>query len=164
MIKKIITYPNPMLNTVSEDVTQFDDTLIALLADMHDTLKSVEGLGLAAIQIGVPEKVVIIYYPDGGMIEAINPKITYHSNEEQHLYENCLSIPRVGSPVTRSLEVTVSYKDRFGEIYSIVAKGREATIWQHELEHLKGKLYIDNLSKSKLKRLKATYKKGAKNG
>lgn len=157
MIKKILTYPNETLNLVSKDVGAFDEEIYSLLDDMRDTLDNSSGLGLAAIQIGTPLNIIIIKYRDE-LIEAINPIIT-NATGVQHKTEGCLSIPKVSAIVERALDIHVDYMDRNGRACSIDASGLLAQIWQHETEHLKGGLYIDNLSKSKLKRLKATYKK-----
>lgn len=157
MIRKILKYPNPVLETPSKDVEVFDGKLHTLLDDMRDTMIDKKGVGIASIQVGEPLNVIVIQF-EGELIEAINPKII-SSNGEQFLVEGCLSIPKVRAVVERTLTVEVNYQDRQGVLLATVATDRLATIWQHEIEHLKGGLYLNNLSKGKLKRLKATYKK-----
>jgi len=160
MVRKILEYPNDDLRLVSKDVVSFDEELHVLLDDMLETLVSKKGLGLASIQLGVPLNVLVINY-EGVTIEAINPTII-SSSGLQYRVEGCFSLPKVNSVVERALNVEVEYTDRNGFTFKAVASGVLATIWQHEIEHLRGGLYIDNLSKSKLKRLKATYKKASK--
>jgi len=160
MIRKIITYPDESLNRVSEDVRHFDTELHTLLEHMFDTVKHHKGLGIAAIQIGVPLNVVLVADVEnpGTMIEAINPEII-QKDGEQFKQETCLSLPEVQGVVPRAQTITVYWRDRHGEQQTSICHGLQAQIWQHELEHLDGGLYIDNLPKGKLKRLKATYKK-----
>lgn len=164
MVKKILTYPNPTLGVVSEDVKVFDEELHTLLDDMKDTLDANLGLGLASIQIGVPLNVLIIKH-EGELIEAINPrKITCRGGYggTQHEIEGCLSIPNVSERVERASTIEVKYMDRNGVEYTMVADHLLARVWQHEIEHLNGGLFIDNLSNGKLKKLKAIYKKNQK--
>jgi len=158
MIRKIFKYPSDILKTVSEDVKVFDEELHSLLDDMKETMTANNGVGIASIQIGVPLNVLVIEY-ENELIEAINPMIIYRSEDVQYKVEGCLSIPKVTSVVERAFTIEVEYTDRNGNTSKASFYGLFAAIWQHEIEHLRGGLYIDNLSKSKLKRLKATYKK-----
>lgn len=157
MIRKILTYPNPKLNRVSKDIECFDIPLCILLDDMKETLDATDGVGLAAVQVGIPMNVLIIKYEDQ-YIEAINPVMTKSTGEKTSL-EGCLSLPNVGGYVTRSESILVKYFDRNGIEQECFTNNKLATIWQHEMEHLKGGLYIDNLSKSKRKVLEAKYRK-----
>lgn len=160
MVKKILTYPNKKLNEVSKDVAEFNEELHNHLRDMKDTLDSTQGVGLASIQIGVPLNVLIIKH-EGVFIEAINPVIMACSGK-QTSFEGCLSIPNVNSGVERALKIHVEYYDRNGKVKYCNCDDRLSVIWQHETEHLKGGLYIDNLSKTKRKKLESIYKKANK--
>lgn len=156
MIKKILKYPNKILEQVSKDVEVFNEELNIMLDDMKDTLDDSEGVGLAAIQIGVPLNVLLVKYNDT-LIEAINPDIVHTIGERTEL-EGCLSIPNVNEYVTRANEITIEYYDRNNNLCVRTCNGMEATIWQHELEHLNGGLYIDNLSSGKRKKLEDNQK------
>jgi len=126
MIRKIIKYPNETLNLASKDVEVFDDKLHVLLNDMRDTMLDKKGVGISAIQIGVPLNVVVIDY-EGKLIEAVNPRII-SSNGEQSLIEGCLSIPGVRAVVERALEVEVLYSDRHPS-YNLAARDRASKRW-----------------------------------
>jgi len=154
MKRKILKYPNLILNQVSTDVEIVDTRL---LDDMYEVMAENKAVGIAAIQIGVALNVLVIEY-EGELIEAINPKII-QSIGIQYKTEGCLSLPNVEAVVERAASIEVEYLNRDGDECSMTSDGKLATIWQHEIEHLRGGLYFDNLSKGKLKRLMATYKK-----
>lgn len=156
MKRKILLYPNPILNTISKPVVEFNEEIHSLLADMKDTLDSTSGVGLASIQIGVPLRVLIIKYEDIFM-EVINPKITRYEGSRTSL-EGCLSLNGVSELVERASYVEVKYQDRNGKVKYMSDNGMLATIIQHEMEHLNGGLYIDSLSSTKKKVLLAKYK------
>ncbi len=174
MIKKIITYPNPILRTKSKDVVKFDQELHTLLDDMNDTMMYAAGVGLAAIQIGVPLNVLIINIPiedpenpeqeiqtSDNLIEAINPVIT-HKDGEQVYTEGCLSIPGFHEEITRAMNITVQYNDRDGNFHTIDANDFLAVAWQHEMEHLTGHVFIENLSFNKRRKFEKDWKKKLK--
>ena len=173
MIKEILVYPNPILRKPSSDVEKFDTELHNLLDDMNDTMLECGGVGLAAVQIGVLKNVLIINIPvddlenkDGvqlkeNLIEAINPKLVF-SDGEQIFNEGCLSIPGVHEEIKRALNVTISYQNRFGEKQTIQASGFLAVAWQHEMEHLTGHVFIENLSFLKRKKFEKEWKKSQK--
>ena len=177
MIRDILVYPNPILRKKSLDVEVFDEKLHTLLDDMNDTMFEFGGVGLAAVQIGVLLNVLIINIPvddpdnpensDGiqlpqNQIEAINPKLVY-KNGSQTFNEGCLSVPGVHEEITRAEDVTISYFDRFGEKHTIQADGFLAVAWQHEMEHLSGHVFIENLSFLKRKKFEKEWKKKIKN-
>ncbi len=174
MIKKIITYPNPILRKKSQDVINFDEELHTLLDDMNDTMNYAGGVGLAAVQIGTPLNVLIInipvedpdnpeqeIQPKENLIEAINPKIT-HKDGEQIFTEGCLSIPEFHEEVTRAMNITVEYYNRDGQLQTMDADDFLAVAWQHEMEHLTGHVFIDNLSFMKRKKFEKEWKKKLK--
>ena len=174
MIKEIITYPNPILRRKSKGVEVFDEKLHTLLDDMNDTMMQYGGVGLAAIQIAVELNVLIINIPiedygeddDGdqvpdNLIEAINPVIT-NSDGELVFNEGCLSIPGFNAEVTRAEHVVVEYYNRFGEKQTIEAHDFLAVAWQHEMEHLSGHVFIENLSFLKRKKFEKEWKRQLK--
>lgn len=168
MIREVITYPNKLLRLKSEDVKQFDSELHTLLDDMYDTMMHQGGVGLAAIQIAIPLNVLIINLPNeedvqdkNDLIEAINPVIT-HKDGTQVYTEGCLSVPGFSEDVTRAQHIVIEYFDRDGNKKIMEAEGFLAVAWQHEMEHLAGHLFIENLSILKRKRFEKEWKKKMK--
>ena len=168
MIREVITYPNKLLRLKSEDVQQFDIELHTLLDDMYDTMMHQGGVGLAAIQIAIPLNVLIINIPNkediqdkNDLIEAINPVIT-HKDGTQVYTEGCLSVPGFSEDVTRAQHIVIEYFDRDGNKRIMEAEGFLAVAWQHEMEHLAGHLFIENLSIIKRKKFEKEWKKKMK--
>ena len=168
MIREVITYPNKLLRTKSEDVVQFNEELHTLLDDMYETMIDQNGVGLAAIQVAVPLNVLIISIPDENdmqnkedLIEAINPVIT-HKDGEQVFTEGCLSVPGFSEDVKRAQHIVVEYFNRDGEKQTMEAEDFLAVAWQHEMEHLEGHLFIENLSFLKRKKFEKEWKKKLK--
>lgn len=169
MIREIVTYPDKRLKLHSKDVTLFDGTLHALLDDMYETMQHSGGIGLAAIQVGVALNALIIelYDEDGNrcseLIEAINPKILSKEGEIKHK-EGCLSVPEFYDDVTRAERVVVEFFDRFGQRIVVEADGLLAIAFQHEMDHLNGKLFFERLSILKRKKFEKEYKAPPKTG
>lgn len=168
MIREVITYPNKLLRLKSEDVVKFDSELHTLLDDMYDTMMHQNGVGLAAIQVAIPLNVLIINLPNeediqdkDDLIEAINPIIT-HKDGTQVFTEGCLSVPGFSEDVTRAQHIVVEYFDRDGNKKVMEAEGFLAVAWQHEMEHLAGHLFIENLSIIKRKKFEKEWKKKMK--
>lgn len=168
MLREVITYPNKLLRTKSKDVEQFDLELHTLLDDMYETMLAQAGVGLAAIQIAIPLNVLIINLPNehdvqdkDELIEAINPVIT-HKDGEQIFTEGCLSVPGFSEDVKRAEHIVVEYFNRNGEKQKMEAEGFLAVAWQHEMEHLEGHLFIENLSIIKRKKFEKEWKKKLK--
>ena len=174
MVKKIITYPNPILRKKSKDIEVFDEKLHTLLDDMNETMFARGGVGLAAVQIGIIKNVLIINIPvennsqedDGeqkpeNLIEAINPIIT-HKDGEMIFNEGCLSIPGFNADIKRAEHIKVEYYNRFGEKQTMEADDFLAVAWQHEMEHLSGHVFIENLSFLKRKKFEKEWKKELK--
>ena len=158
MIREIVTYPNPILRKRSKNVEVFDKKLHTLLDDMNETMLKFGGVGLAAIQVAVPLNVLIINIPINdkdsedhdkqlpeNLIEAINPVIT-HKDGELVFNEGCLSVPGFHADIKRAEHVIVEYYNRDGIKQTIEAHDFLAVAWQHELEHLNGHLFVENLS------------------
>ena len=168
MIREVLTYPNKLLRTKSSDVVKFDDELHTLLDDMYDTMIAENGVGLAAIQVGIPLNVLIINLPNEediqekeDLIEAINPVIT-HKDGEQVFVEGCLSVPGFNEEVKRAQHIIVEYYNRNGEKQTMECEDFLAVAWQHEMEHLAGHLFIENLSITKRKKFEKEWKKKLK--
>ncbi len=165
-IREILTIPDARLSTISEPVETIDDELLALLDDMLETMYDAPGIGLAAIQIGVPKRLVVI---DTAKDDApprphflINPQITWTSEEMSTYEEGCLSIPDYFAEIERPSACRVTYLDRDGNEQEIEADGVLATCVQHEIDHLNGVLFIDHLSKLKRDRVIKKFAKAEK--
>lgn len=168
MIREVITYPNKLLREKSKDVVEFNEELHTLLDDMYETMIDQNGVGLAAIQVAIPLNVLIINLPNEediqdpeDLIEAINPVIT-HKDGEQVFTEGCLSVPGFSEDVTRANHIVVEYYNRFGEKQTMECEGFLSVAWQHEMEHLAGHLFIENLSIVKRKKFEKEWKKKLK--
>lgn len=142
-IRNIVKKGDPVLRKTSRPVENFDARLHALLDDMRETLLEVDGAGLAAVQVGVLRRAVLVY-TDDEMIELINPTIIKTSGEQTDP-EGCLSVPDVYGTVSRPYKVTVRAQDRFGKEFTITGEGLRARAFCHELDHLDGVLFTDNV-------------------
>lgn len=165
MIREVLTYPNPILRKKSVDVTEFNEELHTLLDDMYETMVDKSGVGLAAVQVGVLKNILIINIPDEddiqdkeSLIEAINPQIVQKEGDIV-FKEGCLSVPGFHEEVTRFNKVVVEYFDREGNKKSMEAEDFLAVAWQHEIEHLRGHVFIEKLSYLKRKKFEKEYKK-----
>ena len=151
-IRKIITEPNKLLREISLPVENVGKKEQQLMDDMLDTMYAANGIGLAAIQIGVPKNLVVIdLNKDKKKIPMffVNPKITSKSKSLTQYEEGCLSIPNLFAEIERPSECEIQYLDYFGKEKTLKANGLLATCIQHEVDHLKGILFIDYLSKLK---------------
>ncbi len=170
MIRDIVIYPDKRLRKVSKDITEFDEKLHTLLNDMYETMIAKEGIGLAAIQIGIEKNILLINLADEDgkqekedLLEAINPKITHLEGNETY-QEGCLSVPGYYEDVQRAQNITVEYFDRYGTKIVRNLEGLLAIAMQHEIDHLKGHLFIEKLSYLKRKKFEKEWKKRLKAG
>lgn len=169
MIREVLTYPNLILKKVSKKVERFDGELHELLDDMCDTMLAENGVGLAAIQIGVARNVLIILIPRSDddlqyredLLEVINPKIIAKSGTEVYR-EGCLSIPEYYDEVERAAEVEITFQDRNGQLKNLKADGLLAIAIQHEMDHLGGHLFVERLPMLKRKKFEKEWKKRAR--
>jgi len=180
MIREIVVYPDKRLKLISKEVTSFDGALHDLLNDMYDTMRSKNGVGLAAIQVGADVRALIINVPledKGGdsygeehdandqpkenTLEMINPVILEKDGCEK-FQEGCLSIPGVYEDVERAKHVKVAYVDRHGEKQMIEDDEFLAIAIQHEMDHLDGKVFIEKLSFLKRKKFEKEWAKRLK--
>lgn len=159
-ILPILETPDPLLRTISTPVEAIDDELQRLIDDMFDTMYDAPGIGLAAVQVGVPRRLLVIdlQEPESDEEDAppvrrprvfINPQILDGSDELSVYSEGCLSVPEQYAEVERPASVRVSWLDREGRIHEEVLDGLLATCLQHEMDHLEGVLFIDHLSRMK---------------
>ncbi len=142
------TLPDPVLRQKARRVTKIDDALQKLIDDMIDTMRAASGVGLAANQVGVLQKIVVIEIPEEEeVLVLINPEITRREGERL-VEEGCLSIPGYRGELTRSLKVRARALDRDGNTMRIKAEGLLAQALEHETDHINGTLYIDHLESS----------------
>ncbi len=162
-ILKIIRFPDERLRTKAAPVSEVTDEIRSFLDDMLETMYAAPGIGLAATQVNIHQQVVVIDISEGKNQPYcfINPVITKHDGEEIS-EEGCLSVPEYYAEVKRADTVTVEALDRDGNKFTLEAEGLLAVCIQHELDHLKGKLFIDYLSPLKQKRLRKKILKQAK--
>ncbi|WP_319517300.1 peptide deformylase [uncultured Martelella sp.] len=173
----LIILPDPLLRKVSEPVERVDDDLKKLAGDMLETMYEAPGIGLAAIQVGVPRRMLVVDVTSKGEDEdgnapeqereknplvVINPTILSSSDERSVYEEGCLSIPEFFAEVERPASVRVGYTDLDGKQQEIEADGLLATCLQHEIDHLDGALFIDYLSKLKRDRVIKRFAKAAR--
>ncbi|GHC67314.1 peptide deformylase [Limoniibacter endophyticus] len=165
-IKPLIILPDPVLRLVSKPLERVDEDVRKLADDMLETMYDAPGIGLAAIQVGLPLRMLVIDLSKEGEEKEpfviINPKILESSSERSVYEEGCLSIPDYYAEVERPAEVTVSYLDRDGKEQEIQADGLMATCLQHEIDHLDGVLFIDHISRLKREMVVRKFKKLAK--
>ena len=171
-IREILEVPDPRLKVVSEPVTEFDDELKTLVEDMFETMYAAPGIGLAAIQVGVPKRLLVIdlqpedtdaepeecnhgghhhhHYPTKKEPRVfVNPEILDPSDEHSLYSEGCLSVPEIYAEVERPARIRARWQDLDGNVHEEEMDGLMATCLQHEMDHLEGILFIDHLSRLK---------------
>jgi peptide deformylase len=165
-VREIITLPDPKLRLISKPIERVDDELRRLIGDMQETMYEAPGIGLAAIQIAEPIRLLVVdVSPKEGPrdpIALVNPEILWSSDERSVYEEGCLSIPEYYEEVERPASVRVAYVDRDGKQHELQAEGLLATVLQHEIDHLNGVLFIDYLSKLKRDRVVKKFAKIAR--
>jgi len=157
-IRRIYETPDPVLRQISKPVEVFDDELKTLVADMFETMYDAPGIGLAAIQVGVPKRILVIDLQEpeeegGAPVKDprvfINPEILAHSDQEVPYTEGCLSVPDQYAEVDRPDRIRARWLDLDGTAHEEEIVGLLATCLQHEMDHLEGILFIDHLSRLK---------------
>jgi peptide deformylase len=165
-IKPLIILPDPLLRQVSKPIERVDSDLQRLVDDMLDTMYDAPGIGLAAVQIGVPRRMLVIDVAREGEdkqpLVFINPEIVASSDERSVYEEGCLSIPDYYAEVERPATVSVKYLDRDGKEQTVEADSLLATCLQHEIDHLNGVLFIDHISRLKREMVVKKFTKAAK--
>ncbi|MDX3894692.1 peptide deformylase [Pusillimonas sp.] len=157
----ILRYPDPRLHKVAKPVQAVDDRIRQLVRDMAETMYDAPGVGLAATQVDVHERVVVIDVSEenNDLLVLINPEITWKSGEQQVYEEGCLSVPGVYDEVKRSARIHVRALNEQGEPFEFDAEGLLAVCVQHELDHLLGKVFVEYLSPLKQNRIKTKIRK-----
>ncbi len=156
-VLEILRYPDVRLQVVAKPVTVVDDKIKKLVADMADTMYDAPGIGLAATQVNVPLQVIVIDVSEDKdqLMVFVNPQITTVSADCKVYQEGCLSVPGVYDDVERPDRVTVSALNEKGEKFTLHADGLLAVCIQHEMDHLKGKVFVQYLSRLKQSRIKS---------
>jgi peptide deformylase len=167
-VREIVKLPDKRLRLKSEPIKRVDSGIRKLVDDLFETMYDAPGIGLAAIQIGVPKRVITMDLSkkedDHKPQVFINPEIIWNSKETSKYEEGCLSIPEYYEEVERPAQVKVKYLDLDGKAHEIEASGLFATCLQHEIDHTNGVLFIDHISKLKRDRVIKKFAKAAKKG
>lgn len=142
-LRKILTQGDPTLNKKSRPVERFDERLHILLDDMKETLSAANGAGLAAPQVGILRRVVVVVDADDHMVELVNPELVYTEGEQTGL-EGCLSVPGKYGLVTRPYKARIRAQDRNGQSFELDGEEIVARCFCHELEHLDGHLFVEH--------------------
>ena len=165
-LREILTVPHPLLKQVSEPVEGVDDALRALMDDMLETMYAAPGIGLAAVQVGVPQRVIVMDLAREDEAPQpryfVNPEILWRSDEMAVREEGCLAVPEIYDEVERPARVKIRFLDYDGALIEEDAEGLLAVCIQHEMDHLEGVLFIDHLSRLKRDRAVSKVKKAAK--
>jgi len=165
-VRPIITLPDPLLRKASAPVERVDADLLELADDMLEAMYAAPGVGLAAVQVGVPIRLIVLDTAKDGAspkpLVLINPEIVALGSELRQHEEGCLSIPDVRVDIERPSSLVVRYLDREGRPQELAAEGLLATAIQHEIDHLNGRLIIDFLSRLKRDIIVRRFKKQAK--
>jgi peptide deformylase len=160
-IRKIVTLPDPVLRRKAHPVTKFDKNLQTLIDDMIETMRDAPGVGLAAPQVGISERVIVVEYAEPEETEdgqepkevepklyvMVNPEIVKASQETESGVEGCLSIPNLVGEVERTYEVRIKGQNRHGQSMKLKVEGWLARIFQHEIDHINGVLFTDHATK-----------------
>ena len=160
----ILRYPDPRLHTVARPIAAVDDRVRAIIPRMLATMYEANGIGLAATQVDIHERLIVIDVSEerDQPLVIINPELEWASEEKRKGEEGCLSVPGIYEKVQRAEQVTVHYQDVDGAQRTLVAEGLLAVCIQHELDHLNGKVFVDHLSQLKQTRIKSKLAKQAR--
>jgi peptide deformylase len=153
----ILEFPDPRLRTIAEPVTEFNDELRQLVKDMFETMYDAPGIGLAATQINVHQRIITIDTSEekNSPLVVINPQIEVLADETERMQEGCLSVPGFYEDVERPNKIRLTAQNEFGEEYTLEADDLLAVCIQHEIDHLEGKLFVDYLSPLKRNRIRS---------
>lgn len=160
-ILNILEFPDPRLRTIAKPVEVVDDRIRQLVDDMFDTMYDAPGIGLAATQVNVHERVIVMDLSEDRSEPRvfINPELEPLTDELEEMQEGCLSVPGFYETVTRPERVRVKALDRDGQAFDIICEGLLAVCIQHECDHLNGKLFVDYLSNLKRDRIRKKLEK-----
>jgi peptide deformylase len=171
-ILPILEVPDPRLKTISTPVESFDTGLKTLINDMFETMYDAPGIGLAAIQVGVPKRLLVIDLQepdaDGEVVRTprvfVNPEILDPSDDHSVYNEGCLSVPEQYAEIERPARIKARWQDADGKVHEEAMEGMMATCLQHEMDHLEGILFIDHLSRLKRQMVLKKIEKWRKDG
>ena len=165
MNRELVIYGDERLKKISEKIEKIDDKIINLIDDMFETMYKERGVGLAAVQIGVLKKIIVISVPDFDdetkpdfKLALINPEIIWHSDDTETLEEGCLSFPDIRDEVSRYKQIKVKYLDKENKEQILLAEDYIAKVLQHEIDHTNGISFIDRLESFQKRRLKRELK------
>lgn len=160
-ILSILKYPDPRLHKIAKPVQEVDDRVRQIVKDMTETMYDAQGIGLAATQVDIHERIVVIDISEerNDLLVLINPQITARSDDKTIYEEGCLSVPGIYDKVERASAITVEALNEQGEKFSLEADGLLAICIQHELDHLVGKVFVEHLSSLKQNRIRTKIKK-----
>lgn len=158
---KILEFPDPRLRTIAEPVETVDDETRKLIDDMFETMYDAPGIGLAATQINVHKRIVVIDISEDKSepLVLINPEYELLTQEQEQMQEGCLSVPGFYETVERPNRIRLKALDRDGKPYELIAEELLAVCIQHELDHLNGKLFVDHISRLKRDRIRSKLEK-----
>ena len=158
---EILEFPDPRLRTVAKQVTQVDDTTRTLIDDMFETMYAAPGIGLAATQVNIHQRVVVIDISEDQQepMVFINPEITVYEGPKQDYDEGCLSVPGFYETISRPEQISVKALDRDGKPFEMQPEKLLAVCIQHEVDHLNGKLFVDHISALKRTRIRKKLEK-----
>ncbi len=158
---KILEFPDPRLRTIAEPVEQVDNEVRKLIDDMFETMYDAPGIGLAATQVNVHKRIVVIDLSEDKSepLVMINPEFEVLTGEEDKMQEGCLSVPGFYENVERPNRIRLNALDRDGKPYELIAEELLAVCIQHELDHLNGKLFVDHISRLKRDRIRSKLEK-----
>jgi peptide deformylase len=162
----ILQYPDPRLHKVAAQVTMFDDRLVGLTQDMLETMGEANGIGLAATQVNVHQRVIVLDVSEtrDQPIVVINPVVEWMSDERVKGDEGCLSVPGIYDGVERAASIRIRAQDVRGDAFELTADGLLAVCLQHEMDHLMGKVFVEYLSPLKRNRIKTKMLKSQREG
>ena len=157
---QVLHYPDERLHTVAKPVAAVDDTIRKLVDDMAETMYAAPGIGLAATQVDVHQRVIVVDVSEthDQLLALINPELLRAEGQAEH-EEGCLSVPGIYDRVTRAERITVRALDRAGKPFTLDAEGLLAVCIQHEMDHLQGKVFVEYLSRLKQNRIRQKLKK-----
>jgi peptide deformylase len=145
MARDIVIWPHKVLSSATQPVTDFGPALEKLLGEMAEAMQEAKGIGIAANQVGEALRVALVGREDGSFFEIVNPQLLERS-EPLTLEEGCLSVPDEWEKVPRFKKVKVRYQDKTGQWHEVEAEGRLAHVFQHEIDHLDGHVFVEHLS------------------
>ncbi|RKX96936.1 MAG: peptide deformylase [Spirochaetes bacterium] len=159
-MKEIVVYPHPILRKKAEEVPLIDGEVRDIISEMFETMKEGDGIGLAAPQIGISRRIIVVSVDEKGFhkFALVNPRIVFFSKEKSIMEEGCLSIPGIRAEVKRPQSIVVEGFTRSGRAVRVEASGLLARVFQHEIDHLDGVLFIDKVVKAERNRVEKELK------